>query len=81
MGDSYFDHYYHCLTCNLGKGEVVDKFSICSICIIKCHANHDVKYVQFGHYSCDCGKRGEEPCQALKSKGTMNFPIIVELDI
>ena len=60
----------------MGKGEVEDDFSICSLCIIKCHATHDVKYVQFGQHYCNCGQRGEESCQALESKGTYIQPQI-----
>ena len=60
----------------MGTGDVEDEFSICSICIMKCHANHDVKYVSFGQHYCHCGQRGEESCQALKSKGTYIQPQI-----
>ena len=60
----------------MGTGEIKDDFSICSICIMKCHEDHDLKYVTFGQHYCHCGQRGEESCQALKSKGNYIQPQI-----
>ena len=54
----------------MGTGKI-GGITICALCITKCHANHDVKYVKFGCYGCDCADKGEEPCSALKPKGRL----------
>ena len=55
----------------MGTGKIEDGITICALCITKCHVNHDVKYVKFGYYDCDCGDKGKEPCSALKPKGRL----------
>ena len=64
-------HFYQCLTCNMGTGKIEDGITICALCITKCHVDHDVKYVKFGYYDCDCGDKGKESCSALKPKGRL----------
>ena len=66
-------HFYQCLACNMGTGNIEDGITICALCITKCHANHKVKYVKFGRYGCDCADKGKEPCSALKPKGRLIY--------
>ena len=49
--------------------EATEGFSICSLCIKVCHADHEVNYVQIGQHFCDCGAKGAEVCLALKPIG------------
>ena len=32
-------------------------YSICTLCISTCHADHDVKYIRHGRHFCDCGAK------------------------
>merc|ERR1719266_2008229 len=64
-----FDHvddYYECKTCDMAGGG----YSICTLCITTCHADHDVKYKRYGRHFCDCGAEGEKSCSSLVKKQT-----------
>ena len=71
-GKSYANHvddYYQCITCDMtNDGSQGSGYSICTTCIKICHAEHDVKYVEYGKHFCDCGEKGERSCKSLKSK-------------
>ena len=45
-------------------------YSICTLCITTCHADHDVKYIRNGRHFCDCGAEGEKTCFSLVKKQT-----------
>jgi hypothetical protein len=45
-------------------------YSICTLCINACHADHDVKYIRNGRHFCDCGAEGEKTCFSLVKKQT-----------
>ena len=48
-------------------------FSICSLCIKVCHADHEVNYVRNDQHFCDCGAKGAEVCLALKPIGKFGY--------
>ena len=70
--------YYQCVTCDMtneysgnhlfgfGGG---GGFSICLNCINICHKNHEIKYVRYGSFFCDCGDPEEEKGDCCISKG------------
>lgn len=65
-------HWYHCHTCNM-----VDKVGVCSVCAKVCHKDHDLSYVKFGAFFCDCAGRENDTCIALvkRSPATSNNEI------
>ena len=64
--DDHIDDYYQCKTCDMAGGG----YSICTLCITTCHADHDVKYIRHGRHFCDCGAEGEKSCFSLVKKQT-----------
>ena len=54
---------YECKTCNM-----VDGLSICSHCVKVCHVDHEVEYLGYGHYYCDCGDPDNKTCHVIVSE-------------
>ncbi|XP_041353360.1 F-box only protein 11-like [Gigantopelta aegis] len=42
--------FYRCRTCN-----TTEKNAICTNCIKTCHSGHDVEFIRFDRFFCDCG--------------------------
>lgn len=49
--------FFRCNTCN-----TTARNAICSSCINLCHKNHDIEYIRFDRFFCDCGS-GTLPSQ------------------
>jgi len=50
-GRSFRDqHWYRCSTCAFREDE-----GVCTSCALICHAGHEVSYVRFSGFFCDCG--------------------------
>ena len=64
--EKVFHTSYECKTCDMAGGG----YSICTLCITTCHADHDVKYKRHGPHFCDCGAEGEKSCFSLVKKQT-----------
>ena len=54
-------------------------YSICKLCITTCHADHDVKYINYSRHYCDCGAKGENSCFSLVKKQTGKLHIFSKL--
>ena len=65
-------HMYHCNTCNLIESPE-DDLGACSRCVKICHKNHDVSYIGFKDFFCDCGCEEHVPCLALDDKSKFMY--------
>ena len=54
--------YYRCETCNFTEN---NHEGVCSVCVKRCHAGHDVKYNGKMRAYCDCGAKKDGSCCAL----------------
>ena len=56
-------HWYHCYTC-----EMFDSVGVCSVCANVCHQGHQLGYVKYSSFFCDCGAQEQGTCQGPVQK-------------
>ncbi|XP_037051550.1 uncharacterized protein LOC119085305 isoform X3 [Bradysia coprophila] len=65
--DTYVRHYqYSCNTCEFSNSEC-----ICRSCMLMCHKGHDVEFIRYGWFFCDCADLSADTnteCQLTKEE-------------
>jgi F-box protein 11 len=70
-----FQNHYRCITCN--SSEVT---AICASCIKKCHLNHQIQFVRYDRFFCDCGAGSlKSPCLLVETRNDSSDQIEPEV--